>query len=54
MCLPAQYGLVHISVGDLLREQVSLGTAAGKRARDFMEQGVLVPDDVVVEMVKDR
>jgi adenylate kinase len=49
-----QYNLVHISAGDLLREQVALGTPAGKRAKDFMDRGVLVPDDVVVDMIKDR
>eukprot|EP00882_Tetradesmus_deserticola_P006169 GHRQ01006494.1.p1 GENE.GHRQ01006494.1~~GHRQ01006494.1.p1 ORF type:complete len:272 (+),score=128.50 GHRQ01006494.1:329-1144(+) len=49
-----RYNLVHISVGDLLREQVQQGTAAGKKAKDFMDKGVLVPDDVVVEMVKSR
>ncbi len=37
-----QYNLVHISVGDLLRDQVKQGTAAGKRAKDFMDKGVLV------------
>lgn len=49
-----KYGLVHISVGDLLREEVKNGTPAGKKARDFMDKGVLVPDEVVVEMVKSR
>jgi adenylate kinase family enzyme len=49
-----QYGLVHISVGDLLREQVADGTAAGLKAKDFMESGNLVPDEVVVEMVVSR
>lgn len=49
-----KYGLVHISAGDLLREQVALGTDAGKRAKDFMDRGVLVPDDVIVDMIKDR
>ncbi len=38
----AQYNLVHISVGDLLREQVKQGTPAGKKAKDFMDRGVLV------------
>lgn len=49
-----QYGLVHISVGDLLREQVAAGTPAGKKAKEFMESGNLVPDEVVVEMVVSR
>jgi adenylate kinase len=49
-----QYGLVHISVGDLLRDEVKNGTAAGKRAKDFMDSGKLVPDEVVVDMVKSR
>ena len=46
--------MVHISVGDLLREQVSQGTPAGLKAKDFMNQGMLVPDEVVVDMVKNR
>lgn len=49
-----QYNLVHISVGDLLRDEVKNGTPAGKKAKDFMDRGVLVPDEVVVEMVKTR
>lgn len=49
-----QYGLVHISVGDLLREEVKQGTPAGLKAKSFMESGNLVPDSVVVEMVKTR
>ncbi|GLI59156.1 hypothetical protein VaNZ11_000981 [Volvox africanus] len=49
-----KYNLVHISVGDILRDEVKNGTAAGKKAKDYMERGVLVPDEVVVEMVKSR
>ena len=49
-----QYNLVHISVGDILRDEVKNGTPAGKRAKDFMDRGVLVPDEVVVDMVKIR
>ena len=49
-----QYGLVHIAVGDLLREEVKNGTAAGTRAKSFMDAGNLVPDEVVVEMVVNR
>lgn len=49
-----KYGLVHISVGDLLRAEVAAGSAAGKKAKAFMDAGDLVPNEVVVEMVKNR
>lgn len=41
-------------MGDILRDEVKNGTPAGKKAKDFMDRGVLVPDEVVVEMVKLR
>lgn len=47
-----KYGLVHISVGDLLRAEVAAETPAGKKAKAYMDAGDLVPNDVVVEMVK--
>lgn len=50
----SQYDLVHISVGDLLRDEVKRGSAEGVRAKDFMDQGLLVPNEVVVDMVKAR
>lgn len=49
-----RYNLIHISVGDILREEVKNGTAAGTKAKDYMDKGMLVPDEVVVEMVKSR
>ncbi|KAL4450571.1 hypothetical protein ABPG77_000927 [Micractinium sp. CCAP 211/92] len=49
-----KYGLVHISVGDLLRAEVAAGTPAGKKAKSFMDNGDLVPNEVVVEMVKNK
>ena len=49
-----QFGLVHVSAGDLLREEVAAGTAAGTRAKAFMDEGRLVPNEVVVGMVKAR
>lgn len=42
----AQHNLVHISVGDLLRAEVTAGTAAGKAAREYMDSGRLVPNEV--------
>ncbi|KAL6659581.1 hypothetical protein ACP70R_003621 [Stipagrostis hirtigluma subsp. patula] len=52
--IKAKYGVVHISAGDLLRAEIAAGTENGKQAKEFMEKGQLVPDDIVVNMVKDR
>eukprot|EP00798_Chlamydomonas_sp_ICE-L_P015246 gene15246-21328_t len=49
-----KYNLVHISVGDLLRDEVKAGTPAGAKAKEFMDAGALVPNKVVVEMVQTR
>lgn len=46
----AQYGLVHISTGDLLRAEVSSGTEIGKKAKDYMDNGCLVPDEIVTDV----
>lgn len=47
-------GLLHLSTGDLLRDEVAQGTELGKNARAFMDRGDLVPDDVIVEMIRGR
>uniref|UniRef100_M4F537 adenylate kinase n=1 Tax=Brassica campestris TaxID=3711 RepID=M4F537_BRACM len=49
-----KYGLVHISAGDLLRAEIASGSGNGKLAKEYMEKGQLVPDEIVVMMVKDR
>lgn len=46
--------LPHISTGDLLRQNVSQGTALGKLARDFMNKGALVSDELVIQMLNQR
>lgn len=43
-----QYGLVHIAAGDLLRAEIAEGTENGKRAKEYMEKGELVPNEIVV------
>ena len=52
--LATQLNLPHLSSGDLLREAVKAGTAAGTRAKSFMDRGVLVPDEVLIEMFRDK
>ena len=47
-------GIPHISTGDMLREHVQKGTPLGRLARDFMDRGELVSDEVVSEMVRER
>ncbi len=46
--------IVHISTGDLFRDNIKNGTEIGKKAKKYMDDGKLVPDDVVIGMVKDR
>jgi adenylate kinase len=46
--------VVHISSGDLLREHQNNGTDLGKMAREYMQKGLLVPDDVIIGMIQDR
>mmetsp|Transcript_13454 Transcript_13454/g.18418 ORF Transcript_13454/g.18418 Transcript_13454/m.18418 type:complete len:287 (-) Transcript_13454:83-943(-) len=48
------FDLVHISTGDMLRAAVAAGTEAGKEAQEYMSAGKLVPDEVIIAMVKDR
>ena len=52
--LADKLGLVHISSGDLFRENLSQETDLGKLAQTFMNKGELVPDDVTIAMVKER
>ena len=49
-----KYDIVHISTGDMLREHRKNNTELGRRMQAIMDSGALVPDDVVIEMVKDR
>lgn len=46
-----KYGLVHLSTGNLLREEIADKTPLGTEARNFMDKGQLVPDEVVIGMI---
>ncbi len=47
-------GLEHLSTGDILRDEVARGTALGEAAQGTMERGELVPDDLIVDMIRGR
>ena len=47
-------GLVQLSTGDMLRAAVVAGTEYGKKAKEIMEKGELVPDEVVINIISDR
>uniref|UniRef100_A0A7S2J4R8 Adenylate kinase active site lid domain-containing protein n=1 Tax=Zooxanthella nutricula TaxID=1333877 RepID=A0A7S2J4R8_9DINO len=49
-----RYGYVHVSTGDILRENVEKGTELGKEAKAYMDGGKLVPSSLIVNLVKDR
>jgi adenylate kinase len=52
--LVSKHGIVQLSTGDMLRAAVRAGTPVGLRAKDIMDRGDLVPDDIVVAIVADR
>lgn len=52
--LAERYEVLHLATGDLLRSHVSEGTELGVAAKSYMEAGELVPDDLVVDMVRER
>jgi adenylate kinase len=52
--LHEDFGIPHISTGDILRAQVAEGTELGEQARRYMDAGDLVPDDVIIGMITER
>jgi adenylate kinase len=52
--LSSRYGVPHISTGDMLREAVSEGTELGARADKIMKAGALVPDEIMIGMIRER
>lgn len=49
-----KYQIPHISTGDIFRANIKQGTELGKKAKTYMDQGLLVPDELVVDLVADR
>lgn len=52
--LEAEFHLPHISTGDMLRDALREGTPLGLKAKSYMEKGELVPDDVIINLVRER
>lgn len=52
--IAAKYNIPHISTGDIFRANIKNGTELGKKAKTYMDQGLLVPDELVVDLVVDR
>lgn len=49
-----KYNLVHLSTGDILRSEITQGTELGLQAKELMDQGILVPDEVVIGMISNK
>ena len=52
--LKSEFSLTHISTGDMFRDNIKAGTALGKLAKTYIDNGHLVPDSVTIDMLKDR
>ncbi len=48
------YNVPHISTGDIFRKNISEGTELGKKAKEYMDKGALVPDELVIDLLKSR
>ena len=49
-----KYGLPHVSTGDIFRANIKNGTALGMEAKQYMDKGLLVPDELTVKILLDR
>lgn len=49
-----KYQIPHISTGDIFRANIKEGTELGKKAKSYMDQGQLVPDELTLELIMDR
>jgi adenylate kinase len=52
--IAGKYGIPHISTGDIFRANIKNGTDLGKKAKEYMDQGLLVPDELTCDLVMDR
>jgi adenylate kinase len=52
--IASEYGLAHIATGDILRRAMADGSELGRRVRPIYDRGELVPDDLMIELIKER
>ena len=52
--LQEKLGIKQVSTGDIFRKNIKEGTKLGKLSKEYMDQGKLVPDEITIEIVKDR
>ena len=52
--LADKFGIPHISTGDIFRANIKNGTDLGKKAKEYMDKGALVPDELTIDLVMDR
>ena len=52
--IAGKYGIPHISTGDIFRANIKNGTELGQKAKQYMDQGLLVPDELTCDLVMDR
>ena len=52
--ISAEYGLTHIATGEMLRATIAAGTPLGQRLKPIVESGELVPDELMIELIRDR
>ena len=52
--IASRYSIPHISTGDIFRTNIKAGTALGNKAKNYIDKGHLVPDELVIDLVKDR
>ncbi|MCR5291886.1 MAG: adenylate kinase [Eubacterium sp.] len=52
--IAAKYSIPHISTGDIFRSNIKQGTELGQKAKEYMDKGLLVPDELVVDLIMDR
>jgi adenylate kinase len=52
--IEAEYGIPHIATGDMLRAAIEQGTELGERVKPIVESGQLVPDELMIDLIRDR